>query len=113
VLVVAVDLGALAVMDKDLDRPSVVGGASIYPFCHNLLLAARSRGLAGVMTTFVARAEAEAGPLLGLPPDHALVAMLVLGTPVHQPTRLRRRAVEEFTTVDRFDGEPFTAGPTA
>ena len=106
VLVVAVDLAALAVTDKDLDRPSVVGGASIYPFCHNLLLAARDRGLAGVMTTFVVRAEAAAGPLLGLPPGHALVAMVVLGRPVHQPTRLRRRPVEEFATVDRFDGPP-------
>ncbi len=107
VLVVAVDLTALAVTDRDLGRPSVVGGGSVYPFCQNLLLAARDRGLGGVMTTFLARAEEQAGPLLGLPADHALVAMVVLGTPSHQPARLRRRAVEEFTTVDRFDGAPF------
>jgi hypothetical protein len=30
--------------------------------------------------------------------------MLFLGHPVHQPTRLRRKAVEAFTTVDRFEG---------
>ncbi|HEX7134631.1 MAG TPA: nitroreductase family protein, partial [Iamia sp.] len=32
VLVISVDLRVLAVTDRDLDRPSVVGGASIYPF---------------------------------------------------------------------------------
>ena len=41
VLVVTVDLAALAVLDRDLDRVSIIGGASIYPFVHNLLLAAR------------------------------------------------------------------------
>jgi len=95
------------VMDKDLDRPSVVGGGSIYPFCQNLMLAARNHGLGGVMTTFLSRVEDQAAPLLGLPEGHAVVAMVVLGIPVRQPTRLRRNAVEEFTTVDRFDGEAF------
>lgn len=109
VLVVAVDLRTLAVTDRDLDRPSVIGGGSIYPFVHNLLLAARGEGLGGVMTTFLAAAEPEAAPLLGLADHHAIVAMIGLGHPTHQPTRLRRRPVEAFTTVDRFDGEPFTA----
>jgi nitroreductase len=115
VLVVAVDLSALAVMDKDLDRPSVVGGGSIYPFCQNLMLAARNHGLGGVMTTFLSRAEERAAPLLGLPEGHAIVAMVVLGIPVRQPTKLRRNAVEEFTTVDRFGGEAFSvpSAPTA
>jgi nitroreductase len=94
------------VTDRDLDRCSVVGGASVYPFVHNLLLAARNQGLGGVLTTFLAASEPEAAPLLGLPDHQAVVAMVGLGTPVHQPTRLRRRPVEAFTTVDRFDGPP-------
>jgi nitroreductase len=106
VLVVSVDLRCLAVTDRDLDRPSVVGGGSIYPFVHNILLAARNQRLGGVLTTFLVAAEEEAGPLLHLPRDHALVAMIGLGTPVHQPTRLRRKAVEELATVDRIDGPP-------
>jgi nitroreductase len=106
VLVVTVDLRVLAVTDRDLDRCSVVGGASVYPFVHNLLLAARNQGLGGVLTTFLAASEPEAAPLLGLPDHQAVVAMVGLGTPVHQPTRLRRRPVEAFTTVDRFDGPP-------
>lgn len=108
VLVVSVDLRTLAVTDRDLDRPSVVGGASIYPFVHNVLLAARGEGLGGVLTTFLVAAEDEVGPLLGLPPDHALVALVGLGHPVRRVTRLRRRPVEAFATIDRIDGVPFT-----
>lgn len=111
VLAVSVDLRALAVTDRDLDRPSVVGGASIYPFVHNILLAARNQGLGGVLTTFLAADEPEVGALLHLPRDHALVALLGLGVPVHQPTKLRRKAVEEFTTIDRIDGPPLLPPP--
>ncbi len=109
VLVVGVDLRALAVLDKDTGRPSIVGGASIYPFCHNILLAARARGLGGVMTTLITRVEAAARPVLGLPDTHALAGMLFLGVPVHRPTHLRRRPVEDFATIDRFDGPPLAA----
>ena len=108
VLVVAVELGDLAVSDKDLDRWSIVGGGSIYPFTHNILLAARSRGIGGVLTTFLVRAEDEARGLLGLPDGYALASMAVLGHPVKQLTKLRRNPVEAFTTVDRFDGRTFT-----
>ncbi|MGI8755385.1 MAG: nitroreductase family protein [Acidimicrobiales bacterium] len=110
VLVVTVDLGVLAVMDRDLDRCSVIGGASIYPLVHNILLAARNEGLGGVLTTFLAASEPEAGPLIGLPDGHAIVAMVGLGRPTHQLTRLQRNPVEAFTTIDRVDGAPFTAG---
>ena len=107
VLVVAADLSLVAMMDKDLDRPALTGGGSVYPFVHSILLAARDRGLGGVMTTFLARAEEEARPLLGLPDSWAIAAMVCLGHPVRRPTRLRRNPVSDFATVDRFDGEPF------
>lgn len=105
VVVIAADLGKIALMDSDADRPPVTGGASVYPFCWSILLAARARGLGGVMTTFLSRAEAGAAPILGLPADHALVATIFLGYPVHQTTRLRRQPPATFTTIDRFDGE--------
>jgi nitroreductase len=104
VLVVAADLGKVALMDGMLDRPPLTGGASIYPFCWNLLLAARARGLGGVMTTFLSRAEPAAAPLLHLPPEHALAATVFLGRPTHQPTKLTRATVATFTTIDHFDG---------
>lgn len=107
VLAVAVDLSLVALMDSGLHRPPVTAGASIYPFCWNLLLAARVRGLGGVITTFASRAEQVTGPLLGLPPDHALAATVFLGYPQHQPTVLSRHPVSAFATRNRFDGEPF------
>lgn len=101
-LAVAADLHRIAIMDKDLDRPAMSGGASVYPFCWSVLLAARERGLGGVITTFAARVEPLTGPLLGLPDDHVLAAMIFLGHPRRRPTRLRREPVR--LTLDRFDG---------
>lgn len=104
VLAIAADLRRIVAADSELDRVAVVPGASIYPFCWNLLLAARSRGLGGVMTTFLSRAEPQAGRLLDLPEHHALAAVVFLGQPEHQPTRLRRREVAAFASVDGFEG---------
>jgi nitroreductase len=109
VLAVAADLRRIALMDGDLGRVSVTGGASIYPFCWSILLAARGRGLGGVLTTFLSHAERDAAPLLGLPPDHALVATIVLGIPRRVVTKLRRDPVEAFATIDRFDGPGLTS----
>ena len=109
-LVVSVDLAAVASMDKDLDRVGLVTGASIYPLVWNILLAARAEGLGGVVTTAVVPAEAEVQHLLDLPETHAGAALIPLGVPVGQRTRLKRQPVEDFTTVDSFDGPPL-AGP--
>ena len=38
-----------------------------------------------------------------------LAAMVPIGKPVKQLTKLSRKPVEEFTTWDRFDGEVFSA----
>jgi nitroreductase len=107
-LVVTVQLDQLAVLDVDADRQSIVGGASIYPFVQNLLLAARNVGLGGVMTTFLTRAEREAREVLALPEGVAIASVVALGFPEHQVTRLRRRAVEEFTRIDRYSGDAFS-----
>ena len=107
VLAVAANLQDIAIMDGNLDRPPVVGGASVYPFCWSILLAARAHGLGGVMTTFLSRQEVAAAPKLGLPADHALVATIFMGVATHQNTKLSRRPVNSFATVDRFDGDSF------
>ena len=96
VLVVAVDLGDLAAMDTGLDRVQFCAGASIYPFCWSIILAARAHGLGGVMTTFLVRREPEAKELLGLGPREAIAAMICLGVPTHQNTKLARKPVESF-----------------
>jgi nitroreductase len=108
VLAIAADLGSIAMMDKDLDRATITGGASIYPFCWSVVLSARDRGLGGVITTFASRVEPTTGPLLGLPEHWALAATIFLGYPVKQTTKLKRHSVEKFTTVDTFDGTQFS-----
>lgn len=108
VLVVTVDLAVVASFDSELERVGVISGASIYPFVWNILMAARSRGLGGVLTTYLAGCESAVQELLGIPAQHAVAALVPIGHPVRQLTRLRRVAVEEFTTVDHFDGAPFT-----
>lgn len=105
VLVVSVDLSVVASFDKNLDRVGVISGGSIYPFVWNILLAARNEGLGGVLTTYLAAEESKAQALLGLPEHHAVAAMVPLGHPVKQLTKLRREPVESFTTIDRFDGD--------
>jgi nitroreductase len=106
-LVLLADLRALATVDKELDRYTMAGGASIYPFAWNVLLAARAEGLGGVITTMPIRREPEVKKLLDVPTELIVAGVIALGRPVHQTTKLRRNKVEEFTTVDRFTGGAF------
>lgn len=103
-LMVFADLAALAAVDRDLDRYSLAGGASVYPFVWSILLAARAEGLGGVLTTMLIQREDEVRRLLGAPQGWALVAGLALGHPVRAARRLRRAPVESFATVDHVDG---------
>ena len=108
VLVFFVDLKVVASMDQFLPRVGVISGGSIYPFVWNVLLQARQEGLAGTITTLAAAQEPKVQELLGAPADHAVAAVVPLGQPVKQLTRLRRNKVEEIATVGRFDGPGFT-----
>lgn len=109
VLVVLLDLGVVASMDQDLDRVGVVSGASVYPLVWNVLLAAHQEGYGGTITTMAVAEEPAVRELLGVPDHYALAAVVPLGVPVSQPTRLRRHEVEQFVTHERFDGPPLTA----
>jgi nitroreductase len=106
-LVVCVDLSVVAAFDQDLDRVGVIAGASVYPFVWNILLAARNEGYGGVLTTAAVAAEPQVKELLGIPADYAIAALLPLGKPVRQLTKLTRRPVAEIASRERFDGEPF------
>jgi nitroreductase len=107
VLVITVDLTYVAAMDQHLDRIGVVSGASVYPLVWNILLAARNEEYGGTLTTMAVPEEVQIRNLLGIPDTHPVAALVPLGKPTRQLTRLRRRPVEEFTTRDRFDGAPF------
>jgi nitroreductase len=106
-LVVFADLRALAAVDRDLPRYTFAGGASVYPFIWNVLLAAREEGLGGVVTTMAIAREDEVKALLEAPDELAVAAVVALGRPVHQPRKLTREPVESFTTIDRVTGQAF------
>jgi nitroreductase len=109
-LVVGVRLGDLAVTDAGLQRQSIVGGASVYPFVQNLLLALRAEELGAAMTTLLIPAEEAVRDLLALPDDLALAAHIGVGHRAGPwPRRLARRPVEEFAFSERY-GQPFTNG---
>jgi nitroreductase len=107
VLVVCLDLGVAAAFDQDLDRVGVISGASVYPYVWNVLLAARNEGFGGVLTTMVVPQEDAVRELLGIPEHYAVAAVVPLGQPVHQVTKLKRKPVRDTVTRERFDGEPF------
>jgi nitroreductase len=102
-LVVCVELASLAITDQGLDRPSVVGGASIYPFVQNVLLGLRREGLGAAFSTLLAPAEPEVKELLGIPDGIALAGHIAVGYRQGDwPRRLSRRSVEEFAFSNRF-----------
>lgn len=106
VLVVCVDLGVVAAFDQDLDRIGVIAGASVYPFVWNVLLAARNEGFGGVLTTMAVAEEPRVKELLGIPDGYAVAAVLPLGKPQHQVSKLTRNPVADFVTREKFDGRP-------
>ena len=106
VLVVCVDLKVVASVDQDLDRVGVVSGASIYPFAWNVLMAARHEGFGGTITTLATAQEPKVQALLGIPPHVAVCAVMPLGRPVRELTKLKRKPVAEFTMQERWGGKP-------
>ncbi len=108
VLAVCVDLSCVAALDKDLDRTSMAVGASVYPLVWNVLLGAREKGFSGTFTTISLAVEPQIKPLLNLPENWALAAIVPMGKPVKQLTKLKRKAVEDFVVKDRFDGDSLT-----
>jgi nitroreductase len=108
-LVFYVELATLAVTDKDLDRPSVVGGGSLYTLIQNVLLGSTAEGLGSALTTLLAAEQPAVDELLGVPPGYALGALVAVGWPVagKQYRRLSRKPVEEIAFAERW-GTPFS-----
>jgi nitroreductase len=96
----------MAITDVKLERPSVVGGGSIYPAVQNLLLACRAEGLGCVLTTLLCQAETEVRQLLGIPDPWYTAAAVPIGYPVlrgHGP--VSRRPVRKMAFVDTWGSE--------
>lgn len=83
--------------------PNQYEGASVYPACQNLLLAARALGYGGVMTIWHAFVEPELRVLLGIPDDVVIAATIPLGKPAGRHGPVRRRPIAELVFEDRWD----------
>ncbi len=112
-LVICVALDALAIVDRTLERPSIVGGASIYPFVQNILLGLRGEGLGASFTTLLTPAEPQVRELLGIPDGIALAGHISVGFRSDPwPKKLSRNPVSEFAFAERW-GDSFIGAPAA
>lgn len=72
----------MTITDSELDRPSVVGGGSVYPAVQNFLLACRNEGLGCVLTTLLCYEEDAVKALFDIPQDWYPCAHIPVGYPV-------------------------------
>jgi nitroreductase len=98
----------MAITDASQPRPSVVGGASVYPAVQNLMLACRAEGLGCVLTTLLCQAEPEVRALLAIPDPWYTAAAVPIGYPVlrgHGP--VSRKPVDKMAFADAW-GTPIS-----
>jgi nitroreductase len=92
--------------------PHPFEGASIYPACQNLLLAARALGIGGVLTQLQGLVEPQLREVLGIPDTVALHATITLGRPAGAHGPVRRRPIGELVYQDRWEGPaPWAVDP--
>jgi nitroreductase len=100
-------LDALAITDSELQRPSIIGGASIYPFVQNILLGLRAEGLGASFTTLLVPAEPQLRELFAIPADVAVAGHISVGWRADPwPETLSREPLSSFVFGERF-GEPW------
>jgi nitroreductase len=82
--------------------PNPYEGASVYPACQNLLLAARALGYGGALTMWHLGVEKELREELSIPDHVALSACITLGRPRGSHGPVRRRPLRDITYLDRW-----------
>jgi nitroreductase len=87
-------------------EPTSFEGASVYPACQNLLLAARALGYGGVLTGWHFAVEAELKQLLGVPEEVFLAATITIGRPAGHHGPVRRRPLPELVYGDAWEHAP-------
>ncbi len=93
-------------------EPTPTEGASVYPACQNLLLAARAYGYGGVLTGFHGFVEPELRDLLAIPDDVFLAATITLGRPAGRHGAVRRVPMGELVYGDTWaEGAPWAVDP--
>lgn len=86
--------------------PNAMEGASVYPACQNLLLAARALGYGGVLTGWHAPVEHHLRPLLGVPDEAFMAATITIGRPEGSHGPVRRRPLEELVHGEEWGSAP-------
>jgi len=94
-----------ACYDDARRRTDITAGASIYPACQNLLLAARALGFGGVITQWHYPVAKELEDVLGLPEGVAIAATIPLGRPPGGHGAVRRLPLPELVYENRY-GDP-------
>ncbi len=94
------------ILDRGRHRGQHISdGASVYPACQNLLLAARALGYGGVLTMWHGFVEAELRALLDIPETATIAGCIPLGRPEGGHGPVRRRPLAEVVFDDRW-GDP-------
>jgi nitroreductase len=86
-------------------RENYAEGASVYPACQNLLLAAHALGYGGVMTGWHTPVERELRQQLGIPDGVALHSCITLGVPAGRHGPLRRKPLTTLVHDGVWDRE--------
>lgn len=95
-----------------LPATELARGASVYPACQNLLLAARSLGYGGAMTMWHKPAGLLLPAVLGIPEDVTIASTIVLGRPAGGHGPVRRLPVGQLVFEDEWGrAAPWAADP--
>lgn len=109
IVVVCAEIDGLHPTDTELDRVSVVGGASIYPTVQNFCLALRDQGVGSAVTTLLCHHETRVRELLEIPDGVLTAAHVAIGYPAKGfPRKLTRSAVEDIVSDETY-GRPYFA----
>ena len=82
--------------------PNPMEGASVYPACQNVLLAARAKGYGGVLTGFHAYVAEELHQMLELPENAYIAATITLGKPAGKHGPVRRVPMNQLVYGDTW-----------
>jgi len=108
----SVPVVVLVCLDRYRD-PDPYEGASVYPACQNLLLAARGLGYGGALTMWHLMVEDELREHLDIPDHVALSACITLGVPAGRHGPLKRKSVADVVFDDRWGASPDWDDPLA
>lgn len=88
------------------ETPGLAKGASIYPACQNLLLAARGLGWGGAFNVFQIPIEPQLHALLNIPDIVDIAGTITLGRPAGRHGPVRRRPLAELVFDDAWGEIP-------